>query len=162
MKTRKRILMTIALALITLVSVATLPAVSAKAQRKKEVRVYLWRDSASTSANPLGVTPVKRMVDATQPARGALEALLDGPSTAEQSKGYSSLSVEELSIGRLSIKGGTASVNFVASRTWAGWPGDLAPGRFREAVTRTLKQFPTVKRVIVSVNGDKKFDSGEG
>jgi hypothetical protein len=73
-----------------------------------------------------------------------------------------SLSVQELDIGLLYIKQGTARVNFVASRTWAGWPGDLAPGRFKEAVIRTLKQFPTVKRVIVSVNGDTKFDSEEG
>jgi spore germination protein GerM len=162
MKTKKRILIAALLALIILLSGSASPAASAKVQRKKEVRVYFWRDSDSTTANVFGVTPVKRMVNAMQPARGALEALLQGPSAAEQGKGYLSLSVEELAIGALSIKGGTASVNFVASRTWPGWPGDMAPGRFREAVTRTLKQFPTVKRVVVSVNGDKKFDSEEG
>jgi spore germination protein GerM len=160
MKIKKRILMTIVLALVTLASGTALPV--AQAQGKKEVRVYFYRESAETSTNFFALAPVKRRVSATQPARGALEALLAGPTSAEEGQGYMSLSVKEFAIGRLSIKRGTASVNFVASRTWPGWPGDMAPPRFREAVTRTLKQFPTVKRVVVSVNGDPKFDSNEG
>jgi spore germination protein GerM len=161
MKIKKRILMTIVLALATLASGSALPVVSAQARGKKEVRVYFYRASAESSTNIFGLTPVKRMVSRTQPARGALEALLAGPNATEEGQGYMSLSVEEFAIGRLSIKRGTANVNFVASRTWPGWPGDMAPPRFREAVTRTLKQFPTVKRVVVSVNGDPKFDSNE-
>lgn len=160
MKIKKRILMTIVLALVTLASGSALP--TAQAQGKKEVRVYLYRENAESSTNIFGLVPVKRMVSATTPARGALEALLAGPTAAEEAQGYVTLYVKEFAIGRLSIKGGTANVNFVASRTWPGWAGDMSPGRFREAVTRTLKQFPTVKRVVVSVNGDPKFDSNEG
>ena len=68
----------------------------------------------------------------------------------------------EFAIGSLRISGGTARVNFVASRSWAGWPGDLAPIRFKKAVELTLKQFPSVRRVIVSLNGDKKFADSNG
>jgi hypothetical protein len=162
MKIKKRILMAFALLLITLMSAYAPLAASAKGQRKREVRVYFWSERDSTSTNPLGVSAVRRRVDAVEPARAALQALLRGPNASERSRGYQSLNVEEFAIGLLSIRRGTARVNFVASRTWPGWPGDMSPGRFREAVTRTLKQFPTVRRVVVSVNGDPKFDSGEG
>ncbi|MBD0370854.1 MAG: GerMN domain-containing protein [Pyrinomonadaceae bacterium] len=162
MKIKKRDLIIVALALVSLATVLVQPAALARGQRKKEVRVYFWSERASTTANPFGVSAVKRMVEGKEPARGALEALLRGPNASEKKQGYLSLAVEEFDIGSLTIRGGTARVNFVASRTWPGWPGDMSPGRFREAVTRTLKQFPTVRRVVVAVNGDPKFDSNEG
>jgi hypothetical protein len=162
MKITNRILMAVALVLMTMATVFNPADASASSQRKKEVQVYFWSERASTATNPLGVSAVTRRVSGAEPARAALEALLRGPNASERSRGYLSLSVAEFDIGLLSIKGGTARVNFVASRKWPGWPGDMSPGRFREAVTRTLKQFPSVRRVIVSVNGDAKFDSGEG
>jgi spore germination protein GerM len=161
MKIKKKSLLAFMLALMSLVGIGV-PAVNAKARRKKEVKVYFWRERDSTTKNPFGVSAVRRMVDAAEPARGALEALLQGPTPTEEAQGYITLYVKEFDIGRLSIKNGTARVNFVASRAWPGWAGDMSPGRFREAVTRTLKQFPTVRRVIISVNGDPKFDSNEG
>lgn len=127
-------------------------------QRQKQVKVYFY-----TETNPeyIDLGPVKRMVSAISPARAALEALLAGPTPEEIRKGFDSLaSAGEFSIGSLKISNGTARVNFVASRTWAGWSGDLAPVRFKKAVELTLKQFPNVRRVIVSLNGDTKFDRG--
>lgn len=162
MKIKKRVWTAFALLLVTLLTAYAPPEASARVQRKRDARVYFWTERDSTSANPFGLSAVNRRVDAREPARAALEALLRGPNASEKGRGYLSLSVEEFDIGRLSISRGTARVNFVASRTWAGWPGDMAPARFREAVTRTLKQFPTVRRVIVSVNGDTRFDSNEG
>ena len=161
MKICKRAWIVFALALLVLAPSYAMHA-SGHAQSRKQVRVYFWTDRDSTASNPLGVSAVTRRVNAVAPARGALEALLDGPTAQEERRGYRSLNVKEFAIGSLTIKNGTARVNFVASRTWPGWPGDMSPGRFREAVTRTLKQFPTVRRVVVSVNGDPKFDSGEG
>jgi hypothetical protein len=58
----------------------------------------------------------------------------------------------------LRIAGGTARVNFVVSKTWAGFPGDTAPSRFKKAVELTLKQFPNVQSVIVTLNGDPNFE----
>lgn len=162
MKIKKRILTAFVLLLVTLLTAYAPPAALAEAQRKRDVRVYFWTERDSTSGNPFGLSAVRRRVDAGEPARAALESLLRGPNASEKGRGYLSLSVEEFGIGRLSISRGTARVNFVASRRWAGWPGDMAPGRFREAVTRTLRQFPTVRRVVISVNGDTRFDSNEG
>lgn len=127
-------------------------------QRQKQVKVYFY-----TETNPeyIDIGPVKRMVSAISPARAAIEALLAGPTAEEIKKGFDSLaSADEFSIGSLKISNGTARVNFVASRTWAGWSGDLAPVRFKKAVELTLKQFPNVRRVIVSLNGETDFAEG--
>ena len=138
-------------------------AVSAAPQRKvaaqKEVKVYFYHESGEY----IDLAPVTRSLSATAPARPAIEALLKGPTAEERRRGFSPLaSASDFRIGSLSIRGGTARINFVSKRRWAGWPGDIAPVRFKTAVELTLKQFPSVWRVIVSVNGDEKFYDESG
>lgn len=129
--------------------------VQGQTPRLKKVSVYFYHDPGEY----IDLSSVERNVGAASPARGAIEELLKGPTSEEKRNGFRSLeSAAEFDIGSLKIANGTARVNFVASRTWAGWAGDLAPTRFRKAVELTLKQFPNVRRVIVSLNGDEKFD----
>lgn len=128
----------------------------AQKSRKKQVKVYFYNEDGEY----IDLRSVWRSVSANAPAREALEALLAGPTPEEESRGYGALSgANEFGIGSLRISGGTARVNFVSSRTWAGWPGDLAPVRFEKAVELTLKQFPNVRRVVVSLDGDPRFAS---
>ena len=138
-------------------------AVSAVPQTKiaarKEVKVYFYHDPGEY----IDLAPVTRSVIANAPARPAIEALLKGPTAAEKQRGFGPLaSASDFRIRLLKISGGTARINFVSTRRWAGWPGDLAPVRFKTAVELTLKQFPSVRRVIVSLNGDTKFYSERG
>ena len=127
-----------------------------KAPKSQRVKIYFYRDPGEY----IDLSPVTRVIKSNAPARVAINALLDGPTPAEEKKGFSALSsANEFAIGRLTIKNGTARVNFVASRTWAGWAGDLAPVRFKKAVELTLKQFANVREVIVSLNGDVNFAS---
>lgn len=138
-------------------SVSAVPQRSVAA--RKEVKVYFYHDPGEH----IDLSPVTRSVNANAPARPAIEALLKGPTAAERRRGFESLaSASEFRIGSLSIRGGTARINFVSTRRWAGWPGDLAPVRFKTAVELTLKQFPSVQRVIVSLNGDEKFADESG
>ena len=130
-----------------------------KSAARKEVKVYFYHDPGEY----IDLAPVMRWVSATAPARPAIEALLKGPTPPERRKGFESLaSASAFRIGSLTIRGGTARVNFISTRRWAGWPGDLAPVRFKTAVELTLKQFPSVERVIVSLNGDEKFYDERG
>jgi hypothetical protein len=125
-----------------------------KVAARKEVKVYFYHDPGEY----IDLAPVTRSVDAVAPARPAIEALLKGPTAAEKRRGFGPLaSASDFRIGSLKITGGTARVNFISTRRWHGWPGDLAPVRFKTAVELTLKQFPSVRRVIVSLNGDAKF-----
>jgi spore germination protein GerM len=130
-----------------------------KVVSRKEVKVYFYHDPGEY----IDLAPVTRSVNAVAPARPAIEALLKGPTAVERRRGFGPLaSASQFRIGSLKISGGTARINFVSNRKWAGWPGDLAPVRFKTAVELTLKQFPSVQRVIVSLNGNKKFADERG
>jgi spore germination protein GerM len=121
-----------------------------------EVKVYFYHEPGEY----IDLAPVTRSVSAVAPARPAIEALLKGPTPAERRRGFGPLaSANTFRIGSLKITDGTARINFFSRGRWAGWPGDLAPVRFKTAVELTLKQFPSVQRVIVSVNGDPEFAS---
>jgi spore germination protein GerM len=138
-------------------SVSAVP--QGKVARRTEVKVYFYHEPGEY----IDLAPVMRSVNALVPARPAIEALLKGPTAVERRRGFEPLaSAREFRIGSLKISNGTARINFVSNRRWAGWPGDLAPVRFKTAVELTLKQFPTVRRVIVSLNGDEKFYDERG
>ena len=149
----------LAVAIVILFACAETSVPQRKVAARKEVKVYFYHEPGEY----IDLAPVTRSVSATTPARPAIEALLKGPTAEEKRKGIESLaSARDFRIGSLSIRGGTARVNFVSKRSWAGWPGDLAPVRFKTAVELTLKQFPSVQRVIVSLNGDAKFYDERG
>src|SRR5262245_49160932 len=125
-----------------------------RASARKEVKVYFYHDPGEH----IDLSPVTRLVSATAPARAAINALLKGPTAGERQLGFNSLvSASDFRIGSLSIKEGTAKINFVSRRSWHGWPGDLGPIRFKAAVELILKQFPTIQNVIVSLNGNPNF-----
>lgn len=127
-----------------------------KVSKSRRVKIYFYHDPGEY----IDLSPVTRLIRSNAPARAAINALLAGPTPAEEKKGFSSLSsASEFAIGRLTIKDGIARINFVSSRTWAGWPGDLGAVRFKKAVELTLKQFANVQKVIVSLNGQVNFDS---
>ena len=140
---------------LTLILTSSASPAAAKGQaRRKLVKVYFYHEPGEY----IDLAPVKRSVSPVSPARAAIIALLGGPTAEERRRGFDGLaSASEFSIGSLKIKDGTARINFVVSRTWAGFPGDTAPIRFKKAVELTLKQFPNVRSVIVTLNGDPSF-----
>ncbi|MGH9928675.1 MAG: hypothetical protein ACREA9_05525 [Pyrinomonadaceae bacterium] len=100
-----------------------------KTQGWKQVKVYFYREPGEY----IDLALVKRYVNAAFPARAAIAALLGGPTLEERSRGFDGLaSADQFSIGSLKIRSGTARINFVVSQTWAGFPGDTAPIRFKK------------------------------
>jgi hypothetical protein len=67
------------------------------------------------------------------------------------------VNARDFAVASLTIREGTARVNFVSNKSLRGWPGDLGPVRFRTAVELALKQFANVERVIVSLDEDENF-----
>jgi spore germination protein GerM len=151
---RKR---TLLISLLTLMVCSFAPAhATLREGLRKQKEVDIWFHYED---NSFELKAVRRKVSATAPARAAIQALLAGPTPDEEKLGFGGLAnPKDLVIGTLSVRRGTARVNFVVPPSWIGWPGDIAPARFKEAVKRTLQQFPNVKRVIVSVNGDANFE----
>ena len=128
-----------------------------------QVKAFFSKPSGQTppSNNVFEMIAVTRHANPTTPARGALEALLGNTTTQEEQSGFIRLDAANLSIGTLTINNHHADVDFYSGGT-KGWAGDLSPTIFKQAVERTLKQFPTVSTVTVKVDGNADFDSLQG
>ena len=136
---------------------AVLPAAAQTADLKK-VTVYFWEFNREGGGDDM--IPFKRYVDKTAPLRPTIEALLAGPTVAENRKRYGSVAYGDLKLSSIKITGGTARIDFTRVISEDNNPGDLQTLRFEAAVIRTAKQFPEIKNVIVCVNGINEFGIG--
>jgi len=99
------------------------------------------------------VFEVERRVSKTVAvARAALEQLLAGPSEAEKAQGYFTNINSGVKIQKLEITNGVAKVDFDQTLEQAVG-GSCRVSAIRAQITETLKQFSTVKNVIISING---------
>ncbi len=99
------------------------------------------------------VSPVTRSIPATTGvARAALEELLKGPTGAEQTAGFFTNIPAGVKIHSLTIKNGTAIVDF-STELEKGVAGSCLVIALRAQIEATLKQFPTVHDVVISIDG---------
>ncbi|MDD5043231.1 MAG: Gmad2 immunoglobulin-like domain-containing protein [Patescibacteria group bacterium] len=99
------------------------------------------------------VFSVEREIPRTEAiGRAALEELLKGPTEAEKSAGYLSNINSGVKVKNLTIKDGVATAEFDEQLEYQVG-GSCRVVAIRSQITETLKQFPTVKEVIISVNG---------
>jgi spore germination protein GerM len=151
-----RRVLVLATTLSCLLSSVALTTTGAASQKPQKIKIYFYHEPGEY----IDLSPVTRVMRTASPARAAIQALLKGPTASERKQGFDGLaSASDFKIGSLSIRNGTAKINFVVAEDWRGFPGDIAPARFKKAVELTLKQFRTVKEVVVSLNGDVNFDS---
>jgi len=119
------------------------------------VKVYFGNAQLSDGSGDCGlVFPVVRLLSKTPAvARAALAQLLQGTSDEEKAQGYFSLINPNVGINSLTITRGTAKVDFdSAMENHLG--GSCRVAAIRAQITQTLEQFPSVKNVIISVNGN--------
>lgn len=97
----------------------------------------------------------RRIPKVDAPARVALEEMFLGPSNAEAKSGYfSSVALNpKIEIQKLTIENGTAKVDFNDALNMQGG-GSCKMMAIRSQIESTLKQFTTVKKVEISVNGN--------
>ncbi len=99
------------------------------------------------------VFPVTRTVAKTAGvARAALEEMLKGPTSQEQAGGFASMINLGVKINSLTIDKGVAKVDFDGT-IQQGVGGSCRVSMMRLQIEQTLKQFPTVQSVIISVDG---------
>lgn len=117
-----------------------------------ELGAQTRRDS---SAFPVQVFPVTRLIRSRHPEQQALIELLHGPTKAEIDSGYST-NLDGFRLSSLSVSRGRAIVKLKGN---LHLKGTLSGVRLRKQVESTLKQFPRVRSVILYVNGKRDFDS---
>ncbi len=128
------------------------------AAQTREVTVYFWEFNREEPGDDM--VPFKRVVDARAPLRPTIEALIAGPTAAENTDKYASVAYGDLKLSDVKVKGTAARIDFVREVRDDYNPGDLQTLRFEATVIRTAKQFPNIKKVIVCVNGINEFGIG--
>lgn len=100
------------------------------------------------------VMALERIIPKTQePARAAIEQLLKGPTDQEKMLGWYSSINDGVKIQSLNIdNNGVAKIDF-NEQLENQVAGSCKVSAIRAQITKTLEQFPSVKSVIISING---------
>ncbi len=118
-----------------------------------KVKVYFNNNKLDPEFSCNKVFPVERIIPKTQaPAREALELLLEGPSSVDIDQGFFTNINPDVKIQSLTIENGVAKVDFDEQLEFQVG-GSCRVAAIRAEITQTLKQFSTVKEVIISING---------
>jgi hypothetical protein len=119
------------------------------------VKVYFGNTDLNKGAENCSlVFPVDRLIIKTKTtARASLEQLLQGTTDAEKTQGYFTSLNPGVKINSLTISNGIAKVDFDQQMEFQ-MGGSCRVAAIRAQITQTLEQFPTVKDVIISVDGN--------
>lgn len=118
-----------------------------------KVKVYFNNNNLDPQISCNKVFPAEREIIKTSAiARAALEELLKGPTSKESAEGFITNINYGVKIQSLIIENGVAKVDFDEQLQFQVG-GSCRVSAIRAQITQTLKQFPTVKNVIISING---------
>lgn len=121
--------------------------------RTLEVKAFFLNTTLDPEVTCQNVFPVTRTVPETQAVgRAAILQLLNGPTAGERAGGYQTTIPSGVTLQSLTIAGGIARVDFDETLERAVG-GSCRVTAIRAQITETLKQFPTVKSVVISING---------
>lgn len=116
------------------------------------VKAYFNNSNLDPEASCNKVFPVEREIPKTQAvARAAIEELLKGPIDEEKSQGFFTSINTGVKIQSLTIENGVAKIDFDEQLEFQVG-GSCRVAAIRAEITQTLKQFPTVKNVVISIN----------
>lgn len=123
-------------------------------QETTTVKLFFSKFSPDNQTDCTTVFPVERTVEKTEGiARLAINLLLQGPTQTEKSQGYSTNINEGVTIKSINIDDeGTLTLDLDKQINYQ-LGGSCRVTAIRSQLTKTLEQFPTVKNVIISVEG---------
>ena len=117
------------------------------------LKAFFMNDRLDPEITCQKVFPVERTVPYTAGvAQAALKQLLMGPTDEEKARGYGTTIPEGVTLKSVSIRDGTAYAEFDEALERAVG-GSCRVTAIRSQITQTLKQFPTVKNVVISIDG---------
>jgi len=120
---------------------------------KTTIKVYFNNNKLDPEISCNKVFPVEReIVKTSAVARAALEELLKDPSDLEKESGFFTSINSGVKIQKLAVKDGVASVDFDEQLEFQVG-GSCRVSAIRAQITETLKQFPAVDSVVISING---------
>ncbi|MGH9198740.1 MAG: GerMN domain-containing protein [Acidimicrobiia bacterium] len=103
------------------------------------------------------VIGVPRSAEGPDVLKGSMQALLEGPTSEEKAKGYSSWFSSETAgmLNEVTLEEGTARIDFDdLSKVIPNASSSCGGATLLAQLDSTAKQFPTVRKVIYSIDGD--------
>jgi hypothetical protein len=127
------------------------------AQEKMTIKTFFGNTDFNPNAIDCSlVYPTERLINKTKlTARAALEELLAGVNEAEKIQGYYTSLNPGVKLNGVTIANGLAKADFDEQMDFQ-MGGSCRVATIRAQITETLKQFPSVKEVIISVNGNSE------
>jgi len=120
-----------------------------------KVKVFFPNTVKDPNITCTRVFPIEREVPITEGvARAALEELLKGPTPLERRDGYTTSINDGVKVQSVSIQSGIARADFNPQLDYQVG-GACRVTSIRAQITQTLKQFPTVQEVRISINGNE-------
>lgn len=132
------------------------PAATQTIAKTHAISIYAPRGASIDCAR---VLPLKRVVAPPALLKGAMQALLAGPTKAEQARGYGGwFSVKTAGhLRSVRISNGVAFVDFhTFVRDIPNASSSCGSALLLAQLNRTAKQFPTVKRTVYSFEGSRR------
>lgn len=118
-----------------------------------KVKIYFNNEKMDPEFSCDKVFPIEKEIVKTEAVgRTALRELLLGPTNAEKEQGYFSSINPGVKIQSLIIENGVATIDFDEQLEYQVG-GSCRVAAIRAQITETLKQFLTVGKVIISING---------
>lgn len=122
----------------------------------RKVKLYLWRFNDNDPNKSFVLGTVDREVISAAPLRPTLEELFKKVTQYEEADGFGSPTFG-MKFEGVVLKNGVATVKFSQPKNETNY-GTLGSFIFAEAIEKTAKQFPTVKKVEICAIGDTLFD----
>lgn len=120
---------------------------------RRAVKFYWNNNRLDPEISCNKVFATERQIPKTQtPARASLEELLRGPTEEEAARGYSTSLPGGVQVLSLVVQNGVAYVDFNEGLRDVG--GSCMVAAIRAQITQTLKQFPSIHDVVISVLGN--------
>src|SRR4030042_3349817 len=118
------------------------------------VKVFFNNNNLDPEFSCNKVFPVERKILKTKAVgMAALEELLKGPTDSEKNQGFFTSINPEVKVQSLIIENGIAKADFDETLQFQVG-GSCRVSAIRSQITETLKQFPTVDSVTISINGE--------
>ncbi len=137
------------------IDIATVPIVVTREKGAEEatLRVYFANARLNGNGDCENVFSVPRSRGKTAAvAEAVLKELLRGPSVEEKAEGYASEIPTGTALRGVKIDKGVATADFSSALNRSA--GSCRVAAIRAQIERTLKQFPSVKSVVISVDGN--------
>jgi hypothetical protein len=130
-----------------------LPVTFASASEETSVKVFFGSTASGSLGECENVLAVERKISETPAVgRAALEELLKGPTEEEKSRGFLTSVNPGVRLQSLDISNGVARVDF-SRELDENVGGSCRVEAIRAQIEETLKQFPTVQEVVISIDG---------